>query len=133
MKYPNAVVLVVDDDPEIGKMVKASLKNIAAVHAFMNPFKALDFAKGVKVTVALVDQCMPHLEGTEFLKKLQECSPTTYRILISGYCEKEVSNQAYATRLAHYYLAKPWSVPEIRAIVSMAINNYFDAKAVTHI
>ncbi len=66
------------------------------------------------VALLLVDEQMPEMNGSKFLKEAQELYPQAKRILLTTYADTHAAIQAINTALIDYYLMKPWDPPEER-------------------
>ena len=60
----------------------------------------------------LVDQRMPTLSGTEFLKKARELYPEARKVLLTAYSDTEAAISSINEIGLDYYLMKPWDPPE---------------------
>lgn|SRR5579883_1634038 len=65
------------------------------------------------VALLLVDEQMPEMSGSAFLKEAQALYPKAKRILFITYEETQTAIQAINTGLIDYYLIKPWDPPEV--------------------
>ena len=66
------------------------------------------------VALLLVDEQMPEMNGSEFLKEARSLYPTAKRILLITYADTRAAIQAINTGYIDYYLMKPWDPPEER-------------------
>src|SRR5205807_3756217 len=64
------------------------------------------------VALLLVDEQMPEMNGSEFLKEARSLYPTAKRILLITYADTRAAIQAINTGYIDYYLMKPWDPPE---------------------
>jgi len=75
MKRP-ARILIVDDDPEIGKMLSRSLSRHGyQVETFGSTEEALARAEGTPYDAALVDLVMPGRDGADLAESLRRLLP----------------------------------------------------------
>ena len=85
---PLARLLVVDDDPDIVKVLKMGLlKNGFTVEAFTNPKEALQGFKSDAQSYCLVlsDIRMPMLSGIQLSKKVKEINPDVKVVLMTAF------------------------------------------------
>jgi two-component system response regulator MprA len=116
-----AMVLVVDDDPDIralledtltedGYVVRSAVDGAAAIKSFVEDRPAL----------VLLDVDMPRLRGPETLMVLRELSPDTRVIMISGKADEAEARRALALG-AFDYIAKPFDLPHLARVIEAAI------------
>jgi DNA-binding NtrC family response regulator len=111
-------VLFVDDDP----IVLASLRNL--FHRERKTWQ-MSFASGghdalVELDtsgfdVVISDMRMPNMDGAELLHAVSERSPTTGRVILTGYSEPETLERARL--VAHEVLNKPCPADKLRAAI----------------
>jgi len=85
MKRP-ARILIVDDDPEIGKMLSRSLSRHGyQVETFGSTEEALARAEGTPYDAALVDLVMPGRDGADLAESLRRLLPGLPIAILTGY------------------------------------------------
>ena len=85
MKRP-ARILIVDDDPEVGKMLSRSLSRHGyEVDAFQSAEEALAGAEAQPYDAALVDLVMPGRDGADLAETLRRLSPGLPIAILTGY------------------------------------------------
>lgn len=88
-------IMVVDDDPQIHKMLKRFLtKKDYEVTVFDTAEKALDKIKDRKPNLILLDINMPGMDGLTALKKFKEIDKSLSVIMITGNTEVELAKEA---------------------------------------
>jgi thioredoxin reductase (NADPH) len=119
MKKP--FILALDDDPSVLKAVERDLKSKFAssyrILATDSPQKGLDLtrqltARGDRIALFLVDQRMPQMSGTEFLREAIKIQPGARRVLLTAYADSNAAIDAINTLKLNHYLTKPWEPPE---------------------
>ncbi|MFW5946473.1 MAG: response regulator [Candidatus Natronoplasma sp.] len=114
-------VLIVDDETQILKLLKESLKASKALECDVT--LATDGKYGLKhinekdYDLVLSDYNMPEVDGLEFLKQVKEDSPDTVRIMITGQGCLEVAKEAINEADVHHFIEKPWDTKELISIV----------------
>ena len=94
------------------------------VFSFNNPFEALNVIKTLEWAVVVAEQSMQKMDGLEFLKRVQEHSPYTMGIIMSGYTEmKEAMDTLYPSDI-YRLVKKPVDNIEIKQAVKAAIADY---------
>ena len=77
-----------------------------------------------EVQVILCDQRMPQMSGTEFLARVREMYPRTFRIVLSGYSDlMSIVDAVNCGAIARYY-TKPWDNKQLRANVREAFRHF---------
>ena len=105
----NKILLVVDDEINIGNSVKRSL-SLAGYTVFTahSGQEGLDILEHQNIPVIICDQLMPHMTGTEFLTKVRTLYPNTVRIIFTAYAEFETLSKALDKGDIHRVVPKPW-------------------------
>ncbi len=106
---PAPLILCVDDDPDILKLLERYLKPAGyRLHFESDPVKGLTAAKGQKPALILVDLMMPQMSGYQFCERLQEDEDTAYIpvIFVTASTKQEDRQKALSSGAADY-LEKP--------------------------
>ena len=116
-------IVIVDDIPQVRQKLENDLEQkysdrfrIIAVDAgqqALNQLKQMSL-RNEPVALLLVDEQMPEMNGSEFLKEARDLYPKAKRILLTTYADTHAAIQAINTSLIDYYLMKPWDPPEER-------------------
>jgi len=81
-----ARVLVVDDDRNLRKMLRAELQNAGySVDVASDGEEAFAMAKQHRYAIALVDLRMPKMGGLELLRYLRSFTPNTAVVILTGF------------------------------------------------
>ncbi len=117
------VVLLVDDAPEIHRLLGVKLRNdeLTLLSAFGGE-EAIDMAIDLQPSLILLDLNMPGIGGLETLRQLKHHAETIEIpvIILSGSStssDKVVSFELGATD----YVTKPFDVPELRARIASSL------------
>jgi DNA-binding NtrC family response regulator len=109
----HARILVVDDDEGIRKTLKAILRGEGYhVDTAENGKQAIEKTNNGFYDVALIDVCLPDMEGTELLTKMKDTTPRMRKIIITGYPSLQNAVEALNSE-ANAYLRKPFDVEKI--------------------
>ena len=68
--------------------------------------------RGTPIALFVVDQRMPDMTGTEFLKEARTLHPDAKRTLLTAYADSEAAIAAINAVGLDYYLMKPWDPPD---------------------
>ena len=81
-------ILVIDDDPSIIELLKASLEDLSfVVYSAQDGQSALDFLSKNPVDCLIVDVLMPIMTGPELIAELKNRGDKTPFFFITGYLE----------------------------------------------
>ena len=114
-------ILALDDDPAVLRAVERDLKskfgNDYRVLAADAPDKAIGFvkqltARGDRIALFVVDQRMPGMSGTDFLREALPMQPEARRVLLTAYADSNAAIDAINKVRLNHYLMKPWEPPE---------------------
>lgn len=119
---PIAEVLIVDDDALVTRTLSYLLASDGSLVAelFNDPHKALDFLKTRRVDVVVADFLMPGMDGIQFLLKVRELWPTTSRIMLTGYADKDAAIRAINEVGLYHFIEKPWRNEELLLLLRNA-------------
>ena len=112
-------VAFVDDEPNILSGLKRILRSMRGawdMAFYPDGEAALRGMAEHEFDVVITDMRMPGMNGAELLKEVHRLYPGTIRIIMSGYCGRELTLQA--VQVAHQFLAKPCSPETIHALVN---------------
>jgi DNA-binding NtrC family response regulator len=109
----NARILIVDDDENIRKVLKAILEDegyyVESVGTAQN---GIEKTKRNFYNVALIDIRLPDMEGVELLTKLKDATPRIRKIIITGYPTLQNAVEA-VNNGADAYILKPFDVNKV--------------------
>jgi putative two-component system response regulator len=128
-------ILLLDDEVMIATTLQAFLQLETAydVLSFTDPFKALQALEHQRVDCIVSDFMMPGMDGITFLKQARDRWPSTTRILLTGYADKENAIRAINDAGLYYYLEKPWDNDHLKLVIRngverSALFNELDAR-----
>ncbi|MEH2038689.1 FAD-dependent oxidoreductase [Nostoc sp.] len=117
----NPVLLTVDDDPGVLRVIERDLRHeygdrfrVLRADSGANALRVLQQVKLRNETVALcvVDQRMPQMSGVQFLEQAMQIFPSAKRVLLTAYADTDAAISAINTAKIDYYLLKPWEPPQ---------------------
>jgi len=119
--FNDVSVYVLDDDPSMLKALGRLLKaGEFRVEKFNNPTAFLSAVKRNDCTVAILDVCMPQMNGFDVQSVLKRDSPGTRIIFINGRDDPSVRQVALNTG-AFGFLSKPLDNERLLNLVNKAI------------
>lgn len=115
------IIMTVDDEPAVLNAIERDLRRHYA--SDYRIFKAGSGAeaestvrqikqRGDTLALFLVDQRMPGMSGTEFLRAATQHYPQARKVLLTAYADTEVAIDGINQIGLDHYLMKPWSPPE---------------------
>ncbi len=109
-----ATILVVDDDPEISRVVGDMLQQEGYFATITNsPTHALSLLDTIQFELAFLDIKMPHMSGIDLAAKIKERRPQTEIVFMTGYATFDNALQAIKVG-AYDYLRKPFNLDEFQ-------------------
>ena len=118
---PKARVLFVDDEERILNALKSIFRNTYHVFTATSGDQAFEFLKRFRVHLIVSDQRMPGMPGVELLRRAKELSPTTVRILLTGYSDLASIVGSINEGEVYRFINKPWNNQDIQAVLAEAV------------
>lgn len=116
----NLEVLVLDDEPIVGKRLKPALeKDGYVVEVFEDGKSALARLEEKQFDIVVTDVRMDEVDGIQVLEAVQRMSTRTKVIIITGYATVELAREALA-KGAFDFIAKPFKPQDLRAVIEKA-------------
>jgi serine/threonine-protein kinase len=117
---PPARVLCVDDEPMVLSSLQRVLKERCEVTTATSGVHALKLLEKERFEVLVSDQRMPGMSGTEFLAAARQQSPSSVRILLTGYADMLAIVDSVNQGEVFRYLTKPWKNADLLGTVLAA-------------
>jgi two-component system response regulator HupR/HoxA len=115
-------VLVVDDEPASVNLLRITLGLDYTVYTATSGTEALELlAAHPEIALAIIDQRMPDMTGTELIQKTVEPYPDLVRIILTGYTDIESLIDAINAGRVYRYLTKPWNKDELLGVVRQGL------------
>ena len=111
-------ILIVDDEVPIRRLLEKMFCSEYEVFCAADAFEALEILKIRNISLIISDQKMPEMTGLQMFEKISLTHPQVLRILLSGYIDKNDLLGALKNKLVHKFIAKPWNVRELKAIIN---------------
>jgi len=114
------VIFSVDDDPEVLGAVERDLRQhyrsdyrILKAGSGQEALGAAHELKrrGTAIALFLVDERMPGMSGTEFLREALKIHPDSRRVLLTAYADTQAAISGINDVGLDHYLLKPWDPP----------------------
>src|SRR5467141_3678823 len=121
----NTKILCVDDDPNILAAIQRNLRKQFSIDTAVGPQPGLAaLAQQGSYAVVVADMQMPGMNGVEFLKKVQEQSPDTVRIMLTGNADQKTAMDAVNFGHVFRFLTKPCSPEELALTLTAGLTQY---------
>lgn len=114
-------ILFVDDEPHVLNALRRMLHSRREQWDMLFvPSGAHAFAQVIdrKIDVIISDMRMPHMDGSELLRRVSQISPGTVRIVLSGQASDKP--MVDVVHYAHQYLAKPCEADHLIGTIERA-------------
>ena len=109
---------MIDDEGEVLDLIEQILKEEGlSVRRFARAEELLDNLPEESFDIIISDLILPGLSGLELLDMLHSMNVDTPFVLITGYASLDTAIQA-VNRGAFHYIKKPFTIDEIRLVVS---------------
>jgi CheY-like chemotaxis protein len=110
-------ILVIDDDPAVGRLVQATLEGHEfVIEAISDPREVEPALRRAQVHVVILDYVIPGLDSTELLKLVQETQPDASIIVVTAFPSVYSALQCLRARTFDY-ITKPFQVDVLKKTV----------------
>ncbi|MFZ3286389.1 MAG: EAL domain-containing protein, partial [Telluria sp.] len=108
-------LLIVDDDAFMLDVLSDFLEQDGyRILTAQTVAEAFDMLAQNRVQVILCDQCMPVMSGTEFMERVKNLYPDTFRIMLSAYADLAPIMAAINHGAVDRFYTKPWTGSVLR-------------------
>src|SRR6185295_19411212 len=127
-------VLFVDDEPNVLDGIRRQLRNRVDIETANSAAAGLDIIKAQgPFAVVVSDMRMPEMDGARFLAKVNEISPHTVRMILSGQADLESTIAAVNEGRVFRFLLKPCNTETLFGVVKNGIEQYHLVNAEKHL
>lgn len=126
-KEQDHTVLIVDDEPQIGRSLGRLLKQMGVKYVYMESAQqGLEWIQKTEQPFSIIisDQRMPGMQGSLFLEKAKTLMPDTIRFLLTGYADVDAVTEAVNKGAIHRYIGKPWDQQQLKDIIRSGLEQY---------
>ncbi len=122
MTQASYTILLVDDQPEVLRTLRAAIKDRARrVLSTSDPNEALRIVEEEFVDVLLCDVEMPGMTGTELCARVRERHPDVVRMILTGNDSLSAAIRAINEGGVFRYLTKPWRLEDLNDAVAASL------------
>jgi len=113
-------ILIIDDEPIVGKRLKPALEKYGCyVEVFEDGKKALERFNERYFDIVVTDVRMEEIDGLQVLEQVRAKSAETKVIIITGYATIEIAREALV-KGAFDFIAKPFKPNDLRLVIERA-------------
>ncbi|MDG4476665.1 response regulator [Thiovibrio frasassiensis] len=121
MSETNMRLLVVDDEPIVGKRLKQVFGKIGfEIETYTDSATALAAVAEKPFDIVVTDLKMEGIDGIEVLKRVRAMNPETRVIIITGYASADTAELAQEHGV-FAFLAKPFRLDELKQVIYRAM------------
>jgi len=125
-------VLILDDDAQTGRMLRAALASWGlTADTLQEPLRSLDLLRQHEYDLILLDVVMPDVSGMDLLASIREVCPAACVIMMTGYADKAMAIEALRMG-AFDFLEKPIDLQLLQHAVKRALETQAMAQAHRH-
>ena len=120
-----ATVLCVDDEGNVLQALKRVLRGEPyEVLTALSGEEALGILESKEPAVVISDHRMPGMSGVEFLARVRERWPDSFRIMLTGYGDMKTITSAVNLGEIHRFLTKPWNPDDVKLAVNQGAERH---------
>ncbi len=102
-------VLFIDDEENILKTIRRQLQlHGYQIYTAINAEQAYSILENEDIHVVISDQRMPSISGVDLLAQIKNSYPKTVRMILSGYSDFDVLQEAINNNEIYRFIPKPW-------------------------
>ena len=117
-------VLVVEDTPDVIRVIRLALHHEFRVLAASDGRKGLELAQKHRPTVIVTDLMMPEIDGLELTRRLRADATTRHIPIVMLTARGDVEDRVAGLEIGvNAYLAKPFSAKELVSVVRSQLQN----------
>lgn len=111
-------ILFVDDEKGILNSIRREFFDSPyEVYFATSGIEALSIISENEIDLIVTDMRMPQMDGYELLNKVRELSPSTIRLILSGYTDEKIVFKSIYSNLAKLFITKPWKQDDFRKAI----------------
>jgi serine/threonine-protein kinase len=114
-------LLLVDDEERVLRSLKLVFRGLYNVLTTTDPNEAIEMVRNQRVEVIISDQRMPTMQGSDLLREVKLHSPTTMRLLLTGYSDLNAIISSINEGEIYRFVNKPWNQQELKETVAKAM------------
>ena len=121
----NHTILCVDDEQNVLSALRRLLRREKYTVLTASSGKdGLELLRKRPIDLIVSDHRMPEMTGVQFLQEAKKISPSTIRIILSGYTEVNSITAAINEGSVYKFILKPWNDEELRSAIKRALEQF---------
>jgi len=122
MPEKQQTILVVDDDPNIAKLIRFYLKNQDyLIESAPDGRQGIQMARKGQYDLLLLDMQMPHVDGMTFLRTIADFPSFDTLIIVITAHDPDQAMTALIEKHAYDYIQKPFTANRLRFTIRNAL------------
>ena len=119
-------ILIVDDEINNLQLLKRTFRGSYNILTASNGIEGLEVVdkEGDGISLIVSEKKMPQMEGTEFLKKVNEKHPEIVKILLTGHQDSDIIVSAINDCQLYQYILKPFDPEELKVSVTNGLKKF---------
>jgi len=117
LQHDHVVVCVDDESSILSALQRLLRKEPYEFLATQNPEQAMNWILERQASLVIADQRMPGITGLDLLEIVKVCSPSTIRVILTGYSDLTGILELKKIDAIQRLLRKPWDGDELRGVV----------------
>jgi len=115
-------ILVIDDEKSILSSISRDLQEKSyKIFLSENALDALSIIDNNEIDIVLCDYKLTNTNGAEVLNIISKKNPYITRVLLTGYYDNNIINEAINKAGVYKFITKPWDVEELEFVVDAGI------------
>jgi DNA-binding NtrC family response regulator len=133
MSASQPLVVCVDDDPDVSRLIASSLRREKMnMMSTTEPDEALEWVLDNDVAVLVCDYEMPLMNGIELAAKVRQLRPTTVRILLTGHVTAHTAMNGINKGGVFRFIPKPFEPELLIGVVHEGVSHHLELAAVAN-
>jgi DNA-binding NtrC family response regulator len=117
IKKDHVVVCVDDESSILSSLQRLLRKEPYEFLATQKPDQAMNWIMQKQASLVIADQRMPGITGLDLLEIVKICSPSTIRVILTGYSDLTGILKLKKIDAIQRLLRKPWDGDELRGVL----------------
>lgn len=113
-------IFYLDDETVLLEIFRATYGDEYDVRTASAPVAARRALSEHAADIIISDQCMPEIEGLDFLREVARLCPRSVRVIVSGYVTAGDLLGEVGAGIVNIFVPKPWTAEQMRQVIERA-------------